>query len=170
MDRQRRHGPAERATPPLAASSQVAAAPGARPIVAGQTPHRSGLHQANRSIDAAVWSAGMHARAALTCHLSPIRPGASRRCTTFPRIGSRWHPPVSNLPAYITREVWRGIDSTMVSVDTLVSANAQQSGASRIKIELAHGDRSRCGTARRRRSSVRGPITSPNSFAALHLV
>jgi hypothetical protein len=75
VHRPRRHGPTERATPRLAASSHVAAAPGARPIVAGHTPHRSGLHQANRSMFAAVWSVGMHARAALTCHLSPIRPG-----------------------------------------------------------------------------------------------
>ena len=86
----------------------------------------------------------------------PFGRGASWRCMTFPRIGSRWHPPVGNLPAHITREVWGRIDSTMVSVDTLVSAKARQCAASRIEIELAHGDHSRCGTARRRRSSVRG--------------
>lgn len=60
------------ALPPLATISQTTAAPGAKLIAAGHTPRQSGLHQAERSMDAAVWAAGMCPRAALGCHLSPI--------------------------------------------------------------------------------------------------
>jgi len=90
-------------------------------IAAGHTPHQSGLHQADLSMDAAVCGAGMCARAAFACHLSPIRPGWIAAVYWISPYRIMIVSSTKQSLVHITREV-RGLsDCTMVSVNTLVS-------------------------------------------------
>jgi len=71
-------------------------------------PHQSGLHQADRSMEAAVSSLGMPARAALVCHLSPIRP---QRLAAVYAISSNWIMMASSTKQSLSAHHTRGLEA-----------------------------------------------------------